>query len=241
MTKTRADELSTSAYAVLGLVAQKSCTGYELTHIAKRTLHFFWPKEESLLYAQPPRLAAAGLVRVETETIGRRRRKRYSITEDGRAAMRRWLARRTAPPSLELEPALRLLYANLGTLDDAHTSVDALRDWATQKMGAGLANLESYADGTAPFPERDHINIVIAQLLGRIYQAVLDWCDIATDEISRWSSTEEPGPGACTAELLAEALLQARAALNREVRAPTPQPKRRRATRRPGGGAPVRT
>jgi DNA-binding PadR family transcriptional regulator len=45
-----------------------------------------------------------------------RGRNRYSITDAGREALRAWLATPSAPPHLELEPMLRLTFADLGEL-----------------------------------------------------------------------------------------------------------------------------
>lgn len=204
------DTLPTTAYAVLALLALRPWTGYELTQQAKRSLHFVWPKAESLLYAQPPRLVAAGLARVEVEQVGGRNRNRYSITRTGRAALRRWLATAPAAPQLDAEPALRFAFASLGTTEDARRSIHVLRQWARANFAAGHATMESHADGTRPFPERDHINVLLGQLFGNMCRCVLEWCDLADDELSRWNDVDDPGPNARTAELLAEGLAWSR-------------------------------
>src|SRR5918996_3376766 len=158
------EKLPTTAYAVLCLLALQPWTGYELTQQAKRSLRFVWPKAESLLYAQPPRLVEAGLARVEVEHVGGRKRNRYFITRAGRAALRRWLATSPDAPQFEAEPALRFAFANLGTTEDAQRSIDVLRQWARAQFIAGQLTVESHADGTRPFPERDHINVLLGGL-----------------------------------------------------------------------------
>ena len=52
------DDLPTTSYAVLGLLALRSWTGYELVQQARRSLAFCWPKEDSVLYEEPRRLVA---------------------------------------------------------------------------------------------------------------------------------------------------------------------------------------
>jgi len=205
------DTLPTTAYAVLALLALRPWTGYELTQQAKRSLHFVWPKAESLLYAQPPRLVAAGLARVEVEQVGGRKRNRYTITRKGRAALRRWLATPPGPPQLDAEPALRVAFADLGTAEDARRSIDILRQWARANFVAGFATMESHADGTRPFPERDHINVLLGHLFGNLARCVLEWCDLADDELNRWNDVDDPGPDARTQELLHEGLAWSRA------------------------------
>ena len=49
-------ELTTTSYAILGLLNIKPWSGYELTQQAQRSLRYVWPKSESHLYAEPKRL-----------------------------------------------------------------------------------------------------------------------------------------------------------------------------------------
>ena len=202
--------LSTTAYAVLALLALRPWTGYELTQQAKRSMRFVWPKAESNLYAQPPRLVARGLARVEVEHAGGRKRNRYSITPAGRAALRRWLATAPATPRFEAEPTLRFAFASLGTRDDARSAIDALRLWARDQFLQGLATMESHGDGTRPFPQRDHLNVLLGHLFGTVSRSVMEWCDLAEQELDRWNDVDDPGPHARTSELLEDLLAQAR-------------------------------
>lgn len=84
--------LSSTSYLVLGLLAERGpSTPYELKAAVGRSIGRFWPFPHTQLYSEPPRLVAAGLVEEEREVAGRRRR-RFAVTEEGRTALRRWLA-----------------------------------------------------------------------------------------------------------------------------------------------------
>jgi hypothetical protein len=48
-------ELTTTSYAILGLLNIKPWSAYELTQQAQRSLRYAWPKSESHLYAEPKR------------------------------------------------------------------------------------------------------------------------------------------------------------------------------------------
>jgi DNA-binding PadR family transcriptional regulator len=207
----KGDPLSTSAYAVLSLLALRSWTGYELTQQAKRSLHFVWPKAESLLYAQPPRLVAAGFAQVEVEEVGGRKRNRYTITRAGRAALRRWLMTAPDAPHFEAEPVLRFAFADLGTTEDARRSIDSLRQSASAQFEHGLATMESLGDDNSDFPERDHLNVLLGHLFGNISRSILEWCDLAEAELQRWNDVDDPGPAARTSKLLADLLAEGRA------------------------------
>jgi PadR family transcriptional regulator AphA len=201
-----ATRLSTTSYAVLGLLALRSWTGYELTQQAKRSLAYCWPKEDSVLYEEPRRLAAVGLAHARKERDRGRTRHRYTITGAGRQALRDWLATPSAPPHLELEPLLRLTFADQGTLPDAQAAIAALRDWVATSRADGMAVLRGYQAGQAPFPDRLHINVLAACYHKAIYDATIAFCDLAQKEIAGWDRTDGLGATPRTRDLLDQLL-----------------------------------
>jgi DNA-binding PadR family transcriptional regulator len=84
--------LTPTSYLVLGLVGRLGpCTSYEMKRAVAGSIGYFWSFPHSQLYAEPARLATAGLLAEEQEETGRRRRT-YRLTPAGRAALRAWLA-----------------------------------------------------------------------------------------------------------------------------------------------------
>src|SRR5689334_23788859 len=82
--------LTPTSYLVLGLLAREGpSTPYELKQHVKATLGNFWSFPHTLLYSEPPRLGALGLVTEARETEGRRRRV-FSITSAGTSALDAW-------------------------------------------------------------------------------------------------------------------------------------------------------
>ena len=81
--------LSGTSYAVLGLVSVWGpCTPYDLKGAIETTVANFWPVPHTTFYVEPARLAEAGLLAVDQEDHGRRR-KLYSITAAGTRGARR--------------------------------------------------------------------------------------------------------------------------------------------------------
>ena len=64
--------LSTTSYAILGMLAMRPWTAYELTQQLRRSLRYCWPKAESVLYDEPKRLVRLGLATAHHEPAGRR-------------------------------------------------------------------------------------------------------------------------------------------------------------------------
>src|ERR687884_316592 len=124
-------EPTTTSYALLGLLALRSWSAYELAGQMQRAIHLCWPRSERLAYAEPKRLVVMGLARQRSERVGQRRRTVYEITPAGRRALRAWLATTPAPPQLEFETMLRLIHGDHGTTDDLLRA--QVRRWPSTK------------------------------------------------------------------------------------------------------------
>lgn len=88
--------LTPTSYIVLGLIeASGEATPYDLKQAVAAGLGNFWSLQHAQLYSEPQRLAKAGYLEERREEGGRRRR-HYTITGEGRKALRDWLAEPTA-------------------------------------------------------------------------------------------------------------------------------------------------
>src|SRR5215469_8270629 len=122
--------LTTTSYAVLGLLAIKPWSSYELTQQMDRSLGRVWPRAVSKLYEEPKKLALHGLATAATERNGGRTRTIYSITDEGRQALRTWLADPAAGPVLESEQLLKVFFADHGSTKDLLTTLGEAKQWA---------------------------------------------------------------------------------------------------------------
>jgi PadR family transcriptional regulator AphA len=122
------DELTTTSYAVLGLLGIREWTTYELAQQMERSLKHFWPRAQSRIYEEPKRLAALGLAKATHEHVGRRPRTTYRITAKGRRALRQWLAHPGGGPTLELEAMLKVFYGEQATKDDVLANIEMRKE-----------------------------------------------------------------------------------------------------------------
>ncbi|WP_395151759.1 PadR family transcriptional regulator [Ilumatobacter sp.] len=188
-----ASRLTTSSFAVLGLLAIRPWAGYELTQQATRSLRFAWPKSERLLYAEPKKLVEHGLATSLQESVGERNRTVYTITADGKAALTAWLATAPAPPVLEAEALLRLLFAENGSVDDLTAALDQMATEAAQMYEQVVTINGDYLDGNHPFPERTHLSVLFATFQLELFDLIVKWVDFAKAEIATWPRTEGLG------------------------------------------------
>ncbi len=106
--------LTPTSYLVLGLLAREGpSTPYELKGHVAATIGHFWSFPHALLYKEPARLATLGLLSEKRELDGRRRRL-FTITDNGRQALREWLGQPASQPTeLRDLAVLQLFFADL--------------------------------------------------------------------------------------------------------------------------------
>ncbi len=102
--------LTPTSFIVLGLVElSKEATPYELKQAAAGSVGNFWSMQHAQFYTEPERLVAAGLL-TEKREEGGRRRKRYRLTKEGRAALARWREEPTDELAELRDPGLLKLF-----------------------------------------------------------------------------------------------------------------------------------
>ena len=114
--------LTPVSYVVLGLVARSgSATPYDLKRWVAQSIGHFWSFPHSQIYAEPARLARAGLLEERREAHGRRRRT-YALTEAGDAALRRWLREPASEgPQIRDLGLLKLFFGRFASRDEIVT------------------------------------------------------------------------------------------------------------------------
>ena len=105
-------ELSLFSYEVLGLVGETGAGPHDLLQMARRGRILDWAGE-SQYYVEPKRLAKLGYLEARQEPGRTRPRTVYSLSEQGRDALREWAATPVTVTPLKSEPLLRLLIADL--------------------------------------------------------------------------------------------------------------------------------
>ena len=191
--KSQARTLTTTSFAVLCVLALQDHSTYELTKQMRMSMHYLWPRAESNVYAEPKRLVEAGLAAARTESTGRRSRTVYSITPAGREALATWLASPSGRQRYESEAALKVLFAENGSLDDMLASIRAIAADAAEALDHWQRVADRYEVGEGDYPERFAVSGLVARLLGEQQAATVRWAAWAEEVVSRWASPAGPG------------------------------------------------
>ena len=178
--------MTTTSYAVLGLLALRSWTTYELAQQMRRALGQFWPRAESKLYDEPKKLVAHGYATATTELVGKRRRTVYAITDEGRDALSAWMPQASTGPVVEFEGLVRVFFAEHGTKADVLGAIEAARTWVEQRYEDSGDISRSYLQGEGAFPERLPWLVLCGGFLQEMVDAVERWAEWAEQTVREW-------------------------------------------------------
>jgi DNA-binding PadR family transcriptional regulator len=168
--------LSDSSYLVLGLVRDlPGATPYDLKRMVSVSVGYFWDFPHSQLYAEPARLADLGLLDEEQETAGRRRR-RYTITAGGRAALEAWLNDPDSQPSEVRDQGLLKLFFSTERSEDQIRRLAEIQVKAHQARLAEYEALEARIRGLAPVAQARTLELGLRfeRLVVRFWEEVAD-------------------------------------------------------------------
>jgi DNA-binding PadR family transcriptional regulator len=196
--------LTTTSYAILGLLAVRSWTTHELVQQVDRSTRRIWPRAQSKLYEEPKKLVANGYARASDDPVGKRRRTRYTITAAGRRALASWLHEPGEGPVLEFEQLLKITFADSGSTDDIRANLAATKAWVREQNEENLATARAYLAGEGAFPERAALNQLGGRFLTEFYVMVDRWADWATELVASWP--DDPRDATIDLDVQAEAV-----------------------------------
>lgn len=220
-----AKRTSTTTYGLLGLLAVRSWTGYELTQQLQRSLRYVWSASEGHLYREQAHLVDLGWTKVEDEPAGERTRKRYTITTEGREALADWLSTEPGEPHFEIEGVLRLFYGDQGSVEDLTASMEATAKAARVMLdemttiaddylaeGGPLSMLEAGVggpegerlkyQGRPQYPERLHVIALVLDITTRLLDQLDTFFTQTAQETRGWTDATDSTLTAVTRQRL---------------------------------------
>jgi PadR family transcriptional regulator, regulatory protein AphA len=167
------------SHVLLGLLADRPASGYDLLKRFDISLANVWPAKQSQIYTELGQLAEGGLIKVAAE--GPRGRKEYAITDAGLAELRRWLTQTKPNPVRRNEPLARVFFLGVLTKDQAAAYLTGMAAQAATGSDKHKAAEESIAwddSGLAIYGR-------LALEWGHRYAAMeREWAQWAADQIA---------------------------------------------------------
>jgi PadR family transcriptional regulator AphA len=201
-------KLTTTSYVILGHLALRDWSTYELAQQLKRSTRHYWPRAESKIYEEPKKLVAHGLATATREYTGRRRRTVYAITDDGLKALRRWLDEPGQPPLVEFEGVLKVLFAEQGTKQQLLATLRSIREQAQRTRDEHAALADDLSRTGGPFPDRLHVNELVFRFMWEQTDTVIRWATWAEQQVADWpediTRSDRTGAGAVLRQAASE-------------------------------------
>lgn len=193
MSRPRSEPTGT-LYGVLGLLAVRPMSTYELAKHFDRSLGRMWPRARSKLFEAPKRLVDLGYARASKGRTGRRPRTQYTITTKGRRALAAWLAEPGAGPQLEFEALMKIFYGEHGGTAAIIANLEAARDWARAQIEEHADVTRAYLEGAGEFQERVAINAITGRFLAEFALTVERWATRSLAVVRRWPAEPSQAP-----------------------------------------------
>jgi PadR family transcriptional regulator, regulatory protein AphA len=108
-------ELSATGKVILGMLASRPRSGYEIKQLVDSSARFFWAASYGQIYPELKRLQSAGLIVGDDSPQGARQRTTFKLTASGRRALREWIERPAEVLETRDEGLLKLFFA--GSID----------------------------------------------------------------------------------------------------------------------------
>jgi len=184
---------TTTHFAILGLLSARPWSAYDLIgYMRSSYVSAFWSKTEARLYETPKELVKFGYAEASKERISQdpaakgRERTVYTITRAGRTALKAWLQEPPQPPSFEIEPLLKLAFADQGTIESFLAQIGGIR---SAILSSARPDVIAAAGENPMVPSRIHLSAHMADLWYRVAVTILEWIDDLETEASNWETT----------------------------------------------------
>lgn len=148
-------ELSATGKVILGMLAAKPRSGYEIKQLVDNSARFFWAASYGQIYPELKKLEKEGLITGDDSSRGGRRRTTFKLTAAGKREAREWIAGPPQVIELRDEGLLELFFA--GSIDPERAPEIARERAAKATASAAeLRSIEEEIEATGQLEGPDH-------------------------------------------------------------------------------------
>ena len=163
-------ELSATGKVILGMLASRPRSGYEIKQLVDNSARFFWAASYGQIYPELKKLEKARLVTGADSSQGARQRTTFKLTADGRRVAREWIGQ--PPEVLETrdEGLLKLFFAGALPPQEAVKTLRAMRNRSQETIGR-LRELEPKVMAAGGYP------LMVLRGGIELNEWYSDWCE----------------------------------------------------------------
>jgi DNA-binding PadR family transcriptional regulator len=191
-------ELSATAKVILGMLAARPRSGYEIKQLVDSSARFFWAASYGQIYPELKKLEKAGLIAGDDSSQGARQRTTFRLTAEGRRAAREWIGQ--PPEVLETrdEGLLKLFFA--GSIDPKRAAEVARERAAISRQKAAdlraiwdAVDAEGQPEGAATEPDIGSMTVLRYGI--EASEWAVEWFERAAEDLEQVGARAVPVPG----------------------------------------------
>lgn len=174
---------------ILGLLSHEDLTGYEIKKRMDTSLKYFWGASYGSIYPTLGDLVKRGLATKRDGLDSNRNKIIYSITEDGRNYLKKWLMLPVEKDELRYETLLKLFFGNEAGGLQAISHIDAFEDKIKKELSY-LIGAAEILKNNIEIDETHKYYLLTVKFGIKTYSAYLDWCKEAKESLSKRSEKD---------------------------------------------------
>lgn len=180
--------------AILVLLTERPMTGYELAKTFDTSIGFFWRADHQQIYRELTRLRDRGHIQGrEVVQSGKPNKLVYTLTSDGRAALRQWAARPSKASSIKDDLLVRLYALDSVDIDPLRADLMARQEYHRDRFSRFERILKKRFPAGSAAPA-DLGKLLTLRLGLRYERTVVEWCDEALDTLPAGSNAAAVTP-----------------------------------------------
>src|SRR5271168_2797536 len=174
--------------AILACLTEGPMTGYELAKTFDSSIGFFWKADNQQIYRELSKLRDRGHIQGrEVVQSGKPNKMVYTLTSEGKAALRHWAARPSSPASIKDDLLVRLYALDSVDIEPLRDDLMARMEYHRDRFGRYERILNKR------FPQGIASPADTGKLLGlriglRHERTVAEWCEEAINALSAISN-----------------------------------------------------
>jgi PadR family transcriptional regulator, regulatory protein AphA len=189
-------ELNATGKVILGMLAARPRSGYEIKQLVDSSARFFWAASYGQIYPELKRLEEAGLISGADSSQGGRQRTLYKITNAGMRAARAWIARPPEVFEMRDEGLLELFFA--GSIEPGRTAEIAReRAAASREKAAELRSIakavEEAGHPQGPEVDPDAGSLMVLRYGIEMSEWAAEWFERAAEDLENQTADRRVG------------------------------------------------
>lgn len=160
---------------ILGLLSHEELTGYEIKKRMDTTLKYFWSASYGSIYPALSDLVNRGLATRREDTKNKRNKLIYTITENGRDYLKKWLSLPIEKDELRYETLLKLFFGKEAGEKQALIHIEAFEKKIEEELPY-LLYAETILNKSLNEDAAHKYYLLTVKFGIKTYRTYLEWC-----------------------------------------------------------------